>query len=50
MADEPRIFTAIEVEGGGGKTWLRTTDSEYKMLNKLASDLGRTPGATKLNI
>jgi len=50
LADEPRIFTAIEVEGGGGKTWLRTTDSEYKMLNKLASDLGRTPGATKPNI
>ncbi|WP_428653946.1 deaminase domain-containing protein [Runella sp.] len=42
---EPQIFTAIEVEGGGGRSWLRNTDSEYKMLNKLASDLGGTSGA-----
>jgi hypothetical protein len=50
LADEPKIFTATEVEGAGGKTWLRTTDSEYKMLNKLASDLGGTPGVVKSNI
>ena len=50
LADEPKIFTAIEVEGAGGKTWLRTTDSEYKMLNKLASDLGGTTGSVKPNI
>jgi hypothetical protein len=45
LESEPRIFTAIEVEGAGGKTWLRTTDSEYKMLNKLASDLKAKTGA-----
>lgn len=50
LADEPKIFTAIEVEGAGGKTWLRTTDSEYKMLNKLASDLGGTTGSVKPNV
>ena len=50
LATEPQIFTAIQVQGAGGKTWLRTTDSEYKMLNKLASDLGGTPGAVKPNI
>ena len=37
---EPQIFKAIEVEGSGGRSWLRNTDSEYKMLNKLAEDLG----------
>ena len=31
---EPQIFKAIEVEGSGGRSWLRNTDSEYKMLNK----------------
>jgi RHS repeat-associated protein len=41
---EPQIFDAIEVEGAGGQSWLRTTDSEYKMLNKLASDLGGVKG------
>jgi hypothetical protein len=29
---------------------LRTTDSEYKMLNKLASDLGGTTGSVKPNV
>ncbi len=47
---EPQIFTAIYAEGGGGRSWLRNTDSEYKMLNKLASDLGGTPGAVKPNV
>ncbi|THV61523.1 hypothetical protein EZV76_04120 [Flagellimonas alvinocaridis] len=42
---EPQIFTAIKVDGGGGRSWLRNTDSEYKMLNKLANDLGGSPGA-----
>lgn len=37
---EPQIFKAIKVEGSGGRSWLRNTDSEYKMLNKLANDLG----------
>jgi hypothetical protein len=39
-AGEPQIFAAIAVEGSNGGTWLRNTDSEYKMLNKLAEDLG----------
>jgi hypothetical protein len=34
-----RVFDAIEVGG-----WERYTDSEYKMLNKLALDLGAPPG------
>ena len=37
---EPQIFKALEVEGSSGSTWLRNTDSEYKMLNNLADDLG----------
>ncbi|BDW93898.1 hypothetical protein MACH07_27300 [Flagellimonas marinaquae] len=47
---EPQIFTAIEVESSNGRSWLRNTDSEYKMLNKLASDLGGSPGIIKLNV
>jgi hypothetical protein len=47
---EPQIFTAIQVEGSNGGTWLRNTDSEYKMLNKLANDLGGTPNTVKANI
>jgi hypothetical protein len=43
---EPQIFDAIEVEGSGGRSWLRNTDSEYKMLNKLADDLGGVKGKT----
>ena len=37
---EPQIFKAIKIEGKGGRRWLRNIDSEYKMLNKLAEDLG----------
>jgi hypothetical protein len=48
LESEPKIFTAIEVEGAGGKAWLRTTDSEYKMLNKLASDLKGTLDEAKV--
>jgi hypothetical protein len=47
---EPQIFTAIEVEGSAGRSWLRNTDSEYKMLNKLASDLGGTSGAVRTSV
>ncbi len=47
---EPQIFTAIAVEGTSGASWLRNTDSEYKMLNRLAFDLGATPGNTYLNV
>jgi hypothetical protein len=50
LESEPQIFKAIEVEGTAGKTWLRTTDSEYKMLNKLASDLGAKTGGKYPNI
>jgi len=47
---EPQIFDAIEVEGSGGNSWLRNTDSEYKMLNQLADDLGGVSGNTYPNI
>jgi hypothetical protein len=47
---EPQIFKAIEVEGKGGYSWLRNTDSEYKMLNKLAEDLGAVRGGKYPNI
>ncbi len=47
---EPQIFTAISAEGGGGRSWLRNTDSEYKMLNKLADDLGGTSGSVHPNV
>ncbi len=50
LQTEPQLFTAIPVEGSGGATWLRNTDSEYKMLNKLANDLGGTSGSIKPNI
>ena len=50
LESEPQIFTAIEVEGAGGGTWLRNTDSEYKMLNKLADDLGGKAGGKYPNI
>ncbi|WP_318345421.1 deaminase domain-containing protein [Flagellimonas baculiformis] len=43
---EPQIFDAIHVTGSNGTTWLRNTDSEYKMLNKLADDLGGVKGKT----
>ncbi|MFY0600435.1 MAG: hypothetical protein JXR03_12250 [Cyclobacteriaceae bacterium] len=38
---EPQIFDATEVGG-----WVRNTDSEFKMLNKLADDLGGVKGQT----
>ena len=31
---ESQIFKAIKIEGKGARTWLRNTDSEYKMFNK----------------
>jgi hypothetical protein len=43
---EPQIFDAIPVTGSNGTTWLRNTDSEFKMLNKLADDLGGVKGKT----
>jgi hypothetical protein len=42
LVNEPQIFTAIEAPGTSG-SWLRNTDSEYKMLNDLAAKL--KPGA-----
>jgi hypothetical protein len=47
---EPQIFDAIPVTGNNGGTWLRNTDSEYKMLNKLADDLGGVNGNTYPNV
>ncbi len=41
---EPQIFDAFQVPGSNGVPFLRNTDSEYKMLNKLASDLGGVKG------
>lgn len=47
---EIHIFDAISVQGANGSEWLRITDSEYRMLNKLASDLGAVKGETYPNI
>jgi The BURPS668_1122 family of deaminases len=47
---EIHIFDAIPVQGGNGREWLRITDSEYRMLNKLASDLGGSRGVVLTNI
>ncbi len=40
---EIHIFDAIEAPGSTG-SWERITDSEYRMLNKLADDLGAQSG------
>jgi hypothetical protein len=50
LENEPQIFKAIEIEGASGGTWLRNTDSEYKMLNKLTNDLGGKIGNKYPNI
>jgi hypothetical protein len=47
---EPQIFEAIIAEGSSGGSWLRNTDSEYKMLNRLAADLGGSTGNVYLSI
>lgn len=47
---EPQIFEAIIVEGSSGGSWLRNTDSEYKMLNRLAADLGGSAGNVYLSV
>lgn len=47
--NEIHIFDAIEAQGASGN-WLRITDSEYRMLNKLASDLGGVKGVKYPNI
>ncbi len=44
LETEPQIFDAIDVIGGKGNAWLRNTDSEFKMLNDLASKLGGVAG------
>lgn len=45
-----QIFEASSVNKaqilGGEGGWIRNTDSEYKMLNRLANDLGATKGET----
>lgn len=41
--NETHIFDAIEATGSSG-TWLRITDSEYRMLNDLAKKLGGVKG------
>ncbi len=47
---EPQIYEAISVTGNSGGTWLRNTDSEYKMLNKLAESLGAVKSGKYPNI
>jgi hypothetical protein len=47
---EPQIFDAIEVAGSDGVKFLRNTDSEYKMLNKLASDLVGVKGQRYIDV
>jgi The BURPS668_1122 family of deaminases len=49
-AGEIHIFDAIITQGANGNEWLRITDSEYRMLNKLASDLGASKGGRYPNI
>ena len=44
ILNEPKIFTATEATGSNGQTWLRNVDSEYRMLNNLAHELGAKPG------
>jgi len=44
VPENQRIFHATEVGG-----WERYTDSEYKMLNQLARDLGATSGGNNIN-
>ncbi|VEJ19064.1 deaminase domain-containing protein [Capnocytophaga canimorsus] len=41
---ELHIFEAINATSTKGNTWLRITDSEYRMLNDLAKDLGAKQG------
>ena len=50
LEGEPQIFDAIEVQGANGGSWLRNTDSEYKMLNDLAEKLGGVKGQVKSDI
>lgn len=38
--EETHIFTSTEATGSKGETWNRMTDSEYRMLNHLAHQLG----------
>ena len=44
LPGEPQIFKATKVQGNSGNSWVRNTDTEFKMLNQLASDLGAKPG------
>ena len=41
-----QIFDPIEVQGANGRIWIRDTDSEFQMLNDLATRLGATKGKT----
>jgi hypothetical protein len=50
LEGEPQIFEAIEVQGANGGSWLRNTDSEYKMLNDLADKLGGVKGQVKSDV
>jgi hypothetical protein len=43
---EPQIFEATVEKGGDGTSWLRNTDTEYKMLNRVAADHGAVKDGT----
>ena len=47
--NETHIFDAIEATGSSG-TWLRITDSEYRMLNDLAKKLKAVKGGKYLDV
>jgi The BURPS668_1122 family of deaminases len=48
--NEIHIFTAINASGSNGSEWLRITDSEYRMLNRFASDYGAVSGGRYYDI
>ena len=47
---EPQIFTPSVVEGRSGRSWLRNSDTEYKMLNQFAYDYGARAGGVYPNV
>lgn len=47
---EPQIFTPSVVEGRSGRSWLRNSDTEYKMLNQFAHNYGARAGGVYPNV
>ena len=48
--NEIHIFDAVPATSTSGASWVRITDSEYRMLNDLASRLGGVKGNKYENI